>query len=314
MTGVMDADPNALALPELFRVLSSEGDLPGLLARCRREDLGDPARDITSELATGSTEAMRALLVARAPGVVAGLEVIPALIETFGARTRLERVARDGEAAPAGAVLARLDGAARDILALERTMLNIVGRLSGVATRTAAFVRAAGSRVRLLDTRKTTPGLRHLEKYAVRCGGGWCHRVGLHDAVLVKDNHLASVALGDLGARVETIARRARASKPRPRFVEVEVDGLEQLDALLGLAPGVLDVILLDNFPPTALREAAARRDARAPGVLLEASGGVTLETVGEIGATGVDRISVGSLTHGAAWLDVALDVSPGDA
>jgi nicotinate-nucleotide pyrophosphorylase (carboxylating) len=192
----------------------------------------------------------------------------------------------------------------RALLAMERTALNFVQRLGGIATLTARFAaEVAGTRAAIYDTRKTTPGWRSLEKYAVRCGGGRNHRIGLYDAVLIKDNHLAWLAArpDPIGAAIAA----ARARAPAGTTVEVEVDSLEQLDRALECAP---DLILVDNLGPEALAEAVCRRDARAPGVGLEASGGITLATVAALARSGVDRISVGALTHSAPALDVGLD------
>ncbi len=208
--------------------------------------------------------------------------------------------------------------ALRDLLTSERLLLNFVGRLSGVATWTRQFVRqVAGTRCRIYDTRKTTPGWRRLEKYAVRCGGGHNHRTGLFDAVLIKDNHLAHVV--DAGQRSLTPASAVARARQRLRemlpndaeamIVEVEVDTLEQLQQVLPQQP---DIVLLDNMSLDELREAVARRDATGPATELEASGGVTLETVASIARTGVERISVGALTHSALSLDVALDWQSG--
>jgi nicotinate-nucleotide pyrophosphorylase (carboxylating) len=203
-----------------------------------------------------------------------------------------------------------------ELLTLERTMLNLVGRLSGVATQTARYVHAMRSangeapRAKLYDTRKTTPGLRVLEKYAVRCGDGHSHRMGLFDAVLIKDNHVAGLSPAELPAYVRQASERARElAGGTLQFVMCEVDELEQLDALLTLPRGVLDIVLLDNMGVERLREAARRRDQMAPWLELEASGGVTIETIGAIATTGVDRISVGALTHSAVQLDVAMDM-----
>jgi nicotinate-nucleotide pyrophosphorylase (carboxylating) len=191
------------------------------------------------------------------------------------------------------------------LLMMERTALNFLQRLSGIATLTARFVaEVAGTKAVILDTRKTTPGWRALEKYAVRCGGGTNHRFGLYDAVLIKDNHLAWLAEG--GDPIGRAVAAARAGAPKGnKFIEVEVDTLEQLDRALEVGP---DIILVDNLGPEKLAEAVRRRDAKAPGILLEASGGVTLETVRGLALTGVDRISVGALTHSAPALDIGLD------
>jgi nicotinate-nucleotide pyrophosphorylase (carboxylating) len=209
---------------------------------------------------------------------------------------------RDGDAFDAGAVLAVVEADARAFLSAERTALNLVGRLSGVATLTRTYVEAvAGTNARIADTRKTTPGLRALEKHAVACGGGINHRFGLDDAILIKDNHVAVC-----GGVAEAV-RRAKAFAPHLMKVEVEVDGLDQLDAVLalideGAAP---DVIMLDNFSLDDLRAAVARVAGR---IVLEASGGVDLTTVRGIAETGVDVISVGALTHSAPVLDIGLD------
>jgi len=215
-----------------------------------------------------------------------------------------------------GETLATLAGPARSLLTAERILLNLVGRLSGIATLTRAYVDAVrGTRARIYDTRKTTPGWRRLEKYAVRCGGGSNHRLGLFDAILIKDNHLAlarqSAGTGHLTPRQAVRQARdfadtmAAAHAAPPVIVEVEVDALEQLEEVLGEQP---DLVLLDNMSPDQLRSAVALRDRVAASVELEASGGVTLERVGAIAASGVERISVGALTHAAVSLDVALD------
>jgi nicotinate-nucleotide pyrophosphorylase (carboxylating) len=197
----------------------------------------------------------------------------------------------------------------RSLLALERTALNFLQRLSGIATLTSRFVAAtAGTRAAIYDTRKTTPGWRALEKYAVRCGGGRNHRFGLYDAVLIKDNHLAWLQGPgglDVAASIVASVATARANVPAGTIVEVEVDTLEQLDVALGCGP---DIILVDNLGPEDMAEAVRRRDAVAPSVRLEASGGVSLATVGALAAAGVDRISVGALTHSASSLDLAMD------
>ncbi len=244
--------------------------------------------------------------MARSPGVLAGLPVAERLAAEFELSEHWRAFRGDGDRVEAGTVVARLAGPMRSLLSMERIVLNFLQRLSGIATLTARFVAATeGTRAAIYDTRKTTPGWRALEKYAVRCGGGRNHRFGLHDAVLIKDNHLAWLrAAGlDIAAAVAT----ARANVPAGTVVEVEVDTLEQLDVALSCGP---DIILVDNLGPEALAEAVRRRDARAPAVMLEASGGVSLETVAARAATGVDRISVGALTHSAPALDVAMDFS----
>jgi nicotinate-nucleotide pyrophosphorylase (carboxylating) len=294
------------------------------------EDLGE-AGDVTAAATIPEQARGVAAFVARRGGVLCGMPVVEMLAARFGlevwpsreegdsapppaaAGERAARLShelddpapRDGTTLQAGATIAYVGGPMRAILGFERTALNFLQRLSGVATMTARFVEAArGTRAVILDTRKTTPGWRALEKYAVRCGGGRNHRIGLYDAVLIKDNHLAYLAEG--GDPIGRAIAAGRAAVPPGTTVEVEVDGLEQLDRALECGP---DIVLLDNFEVEAMAEAVRRRDARAPGVLLEASGGVNLETVRAIALTGVDRISVGALTHSAPALDVALDV-----
>jgi nicotinate-nucleotide pyrophosphorylase (carboxylating) len=262
------------------------------------EDLGGRG-DPTSRL-VGDTPAAAAL-VARSHGVIAGLPALPIALEQVAERLGSGAVTarcpvQDGDQVQEGTVLAELRGSAQTMLAAERTLLNLVGRLSGVATLTAAFVAAvADTGVVIRDTRKTTPGLRELEKYAVRCAGGANHRMGLFDALLVKDNHIR--AAGSLAAAVTT-ARRAAPGLP----LQVEVETLQELQAALDLG---CDLVLLDNMPPAAMAEAVHRTRGRAR---LEASGGVTLATVRAVARTGVDSIAVGALTHAATSLDVALD------
>jgi nicotinate-nucleotide pyrophosphorylase (carboxylating) len=280
-------------------------------AACRRlvelaleEDLGSTG-DLTSQSVIPADLDGRAVLVARAPGVLAGL---PAAEETFAQvdpGVALQLLSDDGRTVAPGDRLAVVSGRMRSILAGERVALNFLQRLSGVATLTARYVAEARDLpVRVLDTRKTTPGWRLLEKYAVRCGGGHNHRMGLHDGVLIKDNHLAALGTRRPDAVGEAV-RLARGRHGGAVPVEIEVDTLEQLDAALSARP---DMVLLDNMRPEQLREAVRRRNAAAPGVLLEASGGVNLSTLRAIAETGVDRISVGALTHSAPALDIALD------
>jgi nicotinate-nucleotide pyrophosphorylase (carboxylating) len=260
------------------------------------EDLGR-AGDVTALACIDAQTRLSAAFVARKPGVVAGLACARLAILALDPEAVFETVAQDADVVAPGAVLARVTANARALLSAERTALNLLGRLSGVATLTAAYVAAvAGTRARITDTRKTTPGLRALEKYAVRCGGGVNHRFGLDDAILIKDNHIA--ACGGVAQAVT----RAKAFAGHLMKVEVEVDGLDQLDEALPLRP---DVIMVDNFSLADMRE-AVRRVAGA--VVLEASGGVTLETVRAIAETGVDVISVGALTHSAPVLDIGLD------
>ncbi len=264
------------------------------------EDLGR-AGDITSAACIPPDARMTAVFRVRRPGVIAALAcgrlAIAALDESAG----FAPLVADGDRVPAGADLARVEANARALLGAERVALNLMGRLSGVATLTAAYVQAiAGTRAQIIDTRKTTPGLRLLEKYAVRCGGGTNHRFGLDDAILIKDNHVAAA-----GGITEALRRAQAAAGPLVR-IEIEVDSLAQLEEALTADP-LPDVVLLDNFSLADLKMAASRAGGR---VRLEASGGVDLATVGDIARAGVDQISVGALTHSAPVLDIGLDAA----
>ena len=262
------------------------------------EDLGR-AGDVTAQACIDPDARLAAVFAARRPGVVSGLACVRLAIAELDPAAKFQVLAADGASVAAGAQIARVEGNARALLSAERTALNLLGRLSGVATLTRAYVDAvAHTGARIVDTRKTTPGLRALEKYAVRCGGGVNHRFGLDDAILIKDNHIA--ACGSVGEAV----RRAKAAAGHLMKVEVEVDGLDQLDDALKHSP---DVVMLDNFSLADLAE-AVRRVAGA--VVLEASGGVTLATVRAIAETGVDVISVGALTHSVSVLDIGLDAA----
>ena len=260
------------------------------------EDLGR-AGDVTSDLIVPPERRLEARLVARKPGTIAGLIAAESAFRLVDPRLAVKIAAPDGSNVEAGAVLAFIEGSARGILTAERVALNFVGHLSGVATATRALVDAvAGTRARIVCTRKTTPGLRVLEKYAVRCGGGFNHRFGLDDAVLIKDNHL--VAAGGIAPAIA----RVRAGLGHMTKIELEVDSLAQLEEALSLD---VDTVLLDNMAPADLAQAVAMAKGRA---VLEASGNVALATVRAIAATGVDYISSGAITHSAPSLDVALD------
>lgn len=275
-----------------------------LITLAMAEDLKDRG-DITSATTIPEDATGAAVFVSRSAGVVAGLPVVGMIAENLG--VGFSATAKDGDRVAPGAVLGRFDGPMRSILRAERTALNFLQRLSGIATLTSQFVnKIAGTSAVILDTRKTTPGWRALEKYAVRCGGGRNHRFGLFDAVLIKDNHLAALAKNPdpIGLAVAS----ARRDAPFADFIEVEVDTLEQFDKALA---SKADIILLDNLGPEALAEAVRRRDVSGSSAKLEASGGITLETVGAKARAGVDRISVGALTHSAKALDIGLDFGP---
>jgi nicotinate-nucleotide pyrophosphorylase (carboxylating) len=264
------------------------------------EDLGEGG-DLTSRLTVPADARLTVRYVTRQAGVVAGLPVLAAIVEEVaGPDAALTLVRTDGDRISPGDVLAELTAPARPVLALERTSLNLLGHLSGVATATRAWADAiAGTSARVRDTRKTMPLLRALEKHAVRCGGGVSHRAGLYDAVLIKDNHVAAV--GGVGAALDSVA----AGRPAGVVVQVEVDNLAQLDE--ALAHGA-EQVLLDNFDVPALAAAVARARRLAPHVVLEASGGLTLDRAAAVAATGVDYLAVGALTHSSPALDIGLD------
>lgn len=306
-----------LAVPEFQQIewdSQLEHDCQAIVRLALAEDLNGQ-QDWTTVALVDTDRQGAANLVARESGVAAGLVTIPLVISESNADLRLTLHLEDGQRFTAGTTLAMLSGNVRDLLTLERTILNLLGRLMGIATLTGRFVQeVAPTKARIYDTRKTTPGWRRLEKYAVRCGGGVNHRLGLYDAVLIKDNHLAQrsgkpIASAEDAAAAVLEAKRFLESPHNTAqsdlLVEIEVDSLEQLAAVLPTQP---DIVLLDNMGANLLREAVKMRDAVAPRVELESSGGVCLETLQAIAETGVDRISAGALTHSAGGLDVGLD------
>lgn len=273
-----------------------------LISLALAEDLGNSG-DRTSLSLISDSQTAEARFIARAPGVLAGLPVAEAVIERVDSSLKLTANKKDGDSITKGTILATVYGSLRSILAAERTALNFLQRLSGVASLTHKFVEAVtGTRAVILDTRKTTPGWRLLEKYAVRCGGGSNHRIGLYDAILIKDNHIAGVR-GDV---VDAVKRARSFPGNAGLAVEIEVDSLAQLEKVLSTRP---EIVLLDNMPEEAMSEAVAIRDRLSESTKLEASGGVSLATVRGIAETGVDRISVGAITHSAPALDIALDL-----
>ncbi|HLN33141.1 MAG TPA: carboxylating nicotinate-nucleotide diphosphorylase [Gemmataceae bacterium] len=277
---------------------------------CRRlvelaleEDLGTSG-DFTSQAVIAPEQPGCAAFVARTRGVLAGLPAVSMVFAAVDPHLLFQPKLEDGSSLVPGAEIAHVAGRMRSILAAERIALNFLQHLSGVATQTRLYVDAvAGLACQILDTRKTLPGWRLLEKYAVRQGGGHNHRLGLQDGMLIKDNHLAALG-GGRQALQAAIAKGLSAIVP-PMSLEIEVDTLDQLDMVLPCHP---HIVLLDNMTPEQLRAAVTRRNQLAPQVLLEASGGITMETVRAVAETGVDRISVGALTHSAGALDIALD------
>ena len=287
MTGV------ALAHPPRHQVLA-------IIQRALDEDIG--SGDVTTDNAVPPEQRSRAVLLAKQAGVLCGGQVFAETLTLVDRDIEVNLLMADGAPLVPGTEVARIEGPTRGLLTAERTALNFVQRLSGIATTTAAFVaRLRGLPARLVDTRKTTPGLRVLEKYAVRVGGGYNHRFNLADAVLLKDNHLA--ALRHRGLDLAASVRSVRHRVPHTMRVEVEVTSLEQIDAVLA---GGADVVLLDNMTTEAMREAVRRIGGRA---LTECSGTVTLDTVRERAETGVDLISSGALTHSAKALDLSLEL-----
>ncbi len=292
-------------------------DCRELIRLAVREDL-ERWYDWTTVSLAGENAQGMAKVMARQSGVICGLRVAELIVEEMNLKATWTAIAHDGMSVEKGMELGVLQGNARDLLTAERTILNFVGHLSGISSLTRKFVEAiAGTKARLYDTRKTTPGYRRLEKYAVRCGGGHNHRMGLYDAVLIKDNHLALGRQHQIGANYTPSQAVEQARKfvqgyleqdpRREMMIEVEVDSLEQLREVLPARP---DIVLLDNMSCEQLREAVAIRDAAGSQAELEASGGINLTTVRGVAETGVDRISSGALTHSAICMDVALDWS----
>ena len=291
-------------------MLEHRGEVRALIELAKREDLG--AGDATTALLADAGQPARFTLLAKQNGVLAGCAIGAAVLRCYDDSmtiTWTEGVADGCPLEAPATTLADIRGPLGAILAAERVLLNFLQRLCGVATLTKRFVDAVkGTNASILDTRKTTPGWRVLDKYAVRCGGGVNHRFGLHDAVLIKDNHLTGMEPERLAAAVFEMLSRLPADREGISFVEVEVDALQQLDEVLKVVG--IDVILLDNFSLDDLAESVRRRDALglAGKVALEASGGITLDNVRAIAETGVDRISVGALTHSAASVDLAME------
>jgi nicotinate-nucleotide pyrophosphorylase (carboxylating) len=283
-----EVSPPALSLP---RYLVEQA-----VATALEEDLGGVG-DITTNAIIPPDAQGDASIIVRKPGVIAGLDLAAASFKSLDPDVRFTRIVEDGSKVEAGATIARIAGKTRALLTGERTALNFFGRLSGIATLTAGYVAAVeGTHAKIVETRKTTPGLRALENYAVRCGGGTNHRFGLYDAVLVKDNHIA--AAGGLAEALNAV----RTAVGHLVKIEVEVDTLDQLENVLRFP---IDAVLLDNMDAGTLKRAIALVKGR---VITEASGGVTLESVREIAKTGVDLISVGALTHSARSLDSSLE------
>jgi nicotinate-nucleotide pyrophosphorylase (carboxylating) len=285
----------SLLCPDAFL---SPLEIDDAVTRALAEDLGR-AGDITSTATIPEDMPARAIVVARKAGVIAGLPLAAAAFRRLAPEVKIAASARDGGNVAVKTALMTVTGPARAVLAAERVALNFLGHLSGVATATHEFVRRVEStQTRICCTRKTTPGLRALQKYAVRCGGGFNHRFGLDDAMLIKDNHIA------VAGSIRAVLERARACAGHLVKIEIEVDSLEQLKEVI--AVGLADAVLLDNMNPTEMRKAVEMVARRFP---LEASGGITLDTIAAVAATGVDYASSGWITHSSPNLDVALDI-----
>jgi nicotinate-nucleotide pyrophosphorylase (carboxylating) len=287
--------PQSLLCPDAFL---SPLEIDDVVTRALAEDLGR-AGDVTSTATIPEDSTAHAIVAARKAGIIAGLPLVASTFRKLAPDVTISPHVRDGASVAAKTALMHVTGPARAVLAAERVALNLLGHLSGVATATHEFARRVkGTRTRICCTRKTTPGLRALEKYAVRCGGGFNHRFGLDDAMLIKDNHIA-VAGG-----IRAVLERARGSAGHLVKIEIEVDGLDQLAEVL--AVGLADAVLLDNMNIADMRKAVAMVGGRFP---LEASGGITLDTIEAVASTGVDYASSGWITHSAPNLDVALDI-----
>jgi nicotinate-nucleotide pyrophosphorylase (carboxylating) len=291
-------------------------EIRDLIQLAKREDLGprNGGDDVTSRLLVGEDALGVGTLLQKSVGLVCGLPIVEQVCRAYDERLRVELIPGfhmeliEGRFSDANVTpLLRIRGPVRSLLSAERVVLNFLQRMSGVATLTNRFVkRTDGTRAKIYDTRKTIPGWRALDKYAVRCGGGWNHRIGLYDGLLVKDNHVAAMPLRELSGFLASIVQRSRAEDAK-RLVEVEVDTLEQLGEVLKVDG--IDVILLDNMDCPRMQLAVEMRDRGNKKVELEASGGVTIETVRSIALTGVDRIAVGAITHSAPAMDIGLDI-----
>jgi len=299
--------PPATIPMERLRIRALDSLQP-LLTLALDEDIGPG--DLTSDVLIDTQAEARGELLAKADGVVAGMLFVPSILQRVDARLQFTPEVEDGARVARGTVLGSIAGPVRPLLTVERTVLNFLQVLSGVATLTSHFVAAvAGTDAVILDTRKTTPGWRYLEKYAVRMGGGTNHRTGLHDGVLIKDNHLAVRAPNHTGETIAGLVREARSRISGEIPIQVEVEQTGYLEEVLNSRP---DVVLLDNMGAAMIREAVAMRDRLFGdgGPALEASGGITLDNVRQVAETGVDRISVGALTHSAPTLDISLEVT----
>jgi len=290
------------------RDLAASAPVEQLIRLALAEDLG--SGDVTTSILVPPDLEARAVITAREAGVVCGLPIAARVPELAGVRARLAAAVEEGSAVAPGQPIAHMSGSAAGMLATERLVLNLIQRLSGIASTTRSYVRSAGDHCAVLETRKTVPGWRTLDKYAVRAGGGQNHRLGLFDQILAKENHFALARRAGIAAEFRDAIRLLVERRPLGMPVEVEVETMEEFAAALDAG---VDVIMLDEMAAETMRRAVAMRDARRaagdPAPLLEASGGITLETVAMVAATGVDRMSVGALTHSVRSLDVSMRI-----
>ena len=291
----------------LLRNKLSEFALKDLIRNAFKEDIG--SGDITTELLVPKNEVIKAAIILKEKATVAGLEIARKVFKAVNKDIRFEAVSADGSQEKPGKIIAKIQGQAGSILSGERTALNFLSHLSGVATVTRSFVDQVKSyKARIMDTRKTTPGLRELEKYAVALGGGYNHRMGLWDAVLVKDNHIAVLKAGARGINIKDIARLVKEKKPKGMKTDIELRNLKEFQEVLEIPP---DIIMLDNMDISQIKKAVAMRDAQPSrkNVKIEVSGGVRLSNIKAIARAGVDMISIGALTHSAKAVDMSLEV-----
>src|SRR3989338_5131826 len=291
----------------LLRNKLSESALQDLIRNALKEDIG--SGDITTELLIPKNKVIKAVIILKEKAVVAGLEIAQRVFRAIDKNIQFKVTSADGSQEKPGKIIAKIQGQAGSILSGERTALNFLSHLSGVATVTRSFVdQVKPYKARIMDTRKTTPGLRELEKYAVALGGGYNHRMGLWDAVLVKDNHIAVLKAGARGINIKDIARLVKEKKPKGMKTDIEVRNLKEFQEVLEIPP---DIIMLDNMDISQIKKAVAMRDAQCDrqNVKIEVSGGVRLSNVKAIAKTGVDIISIGALTHSAKAVDMSLEV-----
>ncbi len=281
-------------------------DYISLIHLAKEEDLG--CGDVTSEATIPEDQKGQAQICFRQPGIICGLPVAQAILTEYHPQLTLESNCTDGQSIDAGQNTGTISGPLRHMLSAERVVLNFLQHLSGIATQTEKYVeQTKGSKTQICDTRKTIPGWRQLEKYAVRCGGGTNHRMGLYDAGLIKDNHIAALNKETWSEGLAEAVNRLYDNHPDLKFIEAEVDNLDQLSQILNFKH--IHIILLDNMNNEQIAKAVAMRNEMNPNILLEASGGITLNRIKEISAIGVDRISIGALTHHIESLDIGLDL-----